>query len=45
MQKTAVRLINQAKYNEHTEPIFKNLKILPFDKLKKFFNLQIMQRY
>jgi len=45
LQKKAIRLISNAKYNAHTEPLFKNCKILPIDKLIEFFNLQIMQRY
>lgn len=45
MQKQAVRIITNAKYNAHTEPIFKKLKILPFSHLVTFFNLQIMQQY
>jgi len=45
MQKKAIRLISNSKYNAHTEPLFKSLKILPFDKLIEFFNLQMMQRY
>lgn len=45
MQKNAVRIISNAKYNSHTEPIFKKLQILPFNQLVQFFNLQIMQHY
>jgi hypothetical protein len=32
-QKMAIRTISSAKYNAHTEPLFKSLKILPLDKL------------
>jgi len=45
MQKNAIRLILNKPYNAHTEPLFKELKILPFDKLVLYFNLQVMQRY
>ena len=45
MQKKAVRIVNSSNYNAHTEPIFKNLRILPFSKLVSFFNLQIMQKF
>jgi len=45
MQKTAVRLIVNARYNAHTEPIFKNLEILPFPKLTTFFKLKFMQNF
>ena len=34
-----------AKYNSHTEPLFKELKILPLDSLIRFFNLQFFQNY
>ena len=33
LQKKAVRLIVKAKYNSHTEPIFRSLKILKFEDL------------
>ena len=45
MQKAAVRIINNSRYNDHTEPIFKCLSILPLHKLVLFFNLQLMQRF
>jgi hypothetical protein len=45
LQKTAIRIINDASYNEHTEPLFKSSKILPFPALIEFFNLQIMQNF
>ncbi len=45
MQKSAVRLIVNARYNEHSEPIFKQTKILPLSELILFFNLQFMQRF
>ena len=32
-QKIAIRLISNSPYNEHTEPIFKRLNILPFSSL------------
>ena len=41
-QKKAVRLINCAKYNAHTDPIFKELKLL---KLKDLCNLSILKLY
>ena len=34
-----------SKYNSHTEPLFKELKILPLTALIKFFNLQFMQHF
>jgi len=45
LQKSAVRIIDDAHYNSHTEPIFKKHEILPFDKLVLFFNLQFAHRY
>jgi hypothetical protein len=44
-QKAAVRIIFGANYNDHTEPIFKLLNILPLDDLCKFFDLQFMQQF
>ena len=45
LQKKAVRIVHGAKYNSHTEPLFKELKILPLDSLIRFFNLQFFQNY
>ena len=39
IQKKAIRIICNAKYNSHTEPLFKNKKILPFHDLFSFFKL------
>jgi hypothetical protein len=33
IQKKAIRTITKSKYNEHTGPLFKDLNILPYDKL------------
>jgi hypothetical protein len=33
IQKKAIRVISKSKYNEHTNPIFKSLRILPYDKI------------
>ncbi len=41
----ALRTIAGLKYNDHTEPTFKKLEILPFPNLIEFFNLQFMQRF
>ena len=45
LQKAAVRIISGAKYNAHTEPLFKNLQILPLPDLISFSKLQFMQRF
>ena len=44
-QKIAIRLLSNAKYNSHTEPLFKALNILPFAQLCLFFKLQFMQQF
>jgi hypothetical protein len=33
MQKKVIRAVCNAKYNDHTEPLFQQLSILPFEKL------------
>ena len=38
MQKKAIRIVYGSKYNSHTEPLFKELKILPLD---AFINILI----
>jgi hypothetical protein len=35
-QKKSIRIITRSKYNEHTTPLFNNLKIMPFDNLVKY---------
>jgi hypothetical protein len=45
MQKKAIRIINGAPYNSHTEPLFKNNSILPVDLLVKYFKLLFMYDY
>ena len=44
-QKMAIRILSNAKYNSHTEPLFKKLNILPFAQLCLFFKLQFMQQF
>ncbi len=44
-QKMAIRILTNAKYNSHTEPLFKKLNILPFAQLCLFFKLQFMQQF
>ena len=41
----AIRIINNATFNAHTEPLFKKLNILPLSKLIDFFKLQFMHRF
>jgi Reverse transcriptase (RNA-dependent DNA polymerase) len=45
LQKSAVRLITNSAYNEHSEPLFKSLNILPLDSLIYCSTLQFMQNY
>ncbi len=44
-QKNAVRIISGAKYNSHSEPLFKQTNILPLPSLIKYFRLQFFQQY
>ena len=44
-QRNAIRTITLSKYNAHTLPLFKTLKILPLDSLIYFFKLQFMSKY
>jgi hypothetical protein len=44
-QKEAVRIISNVGYREHTNPLFKKLKILPVDKLIKYSNLKLMHSF
>ena len=44
-QKQAIRIISNNKYNSHTEPIFKSLKILPLPQLCTFFKIQFMHDF
>ena len=44
-QKAAVRILANAKYNSHTNPLFSSLKILPFESLVEYFSLQFFYDY
>jgi exonuclease III len=44
-QKKAIRCISNAKYNQHTGPLFKKWKILPFPVLIEYFRLNFMYLY
>jgi exonuclease III len=44
-QKMAVRCIKNARYNEHSGPLFKALKILPLQALSLYFKLKFMYEY
>jgi len=44
-QKMAIRILNNAPYNSHTEPLFKASEILPLNMLIEFFKIQFMQKF
>ena len=44
-QKNAIRIISNSKYNAHTEPLFKRLKILQLPNLIEFFKVQFMHSF
>lgn len=44
-QKMAIRVITSSKYNAHTEPLFKNLKILPLEKLILHLKLEFIYSF
>ena len=45
LQKTAVRTLCNAKYNAHTEPLFKKEEILPLPDLISLKKIQFMHRF
>ena len=45
LQKKAIRIINRANYQEHTDPLFKNNKILKLNDLYDFNVAKLMYRY
>ena len=45
MQKSAIRIMQNVNYNEHSEPLFKREEILPLPDLVNFFKIQFMQRF
>lgn len=44
MQKKAIRIITNSTYNAHTSPLFKKLKILPFEKLLESKKILFMHK-
>jgi hypothetical protein len=44
-QKMAIRILNDATYNSHTEPLFKSCGILPLKYLCEYFKVQFMQKF
>ena len=45
LQKKVVRIIKSAHYKAHTEPIFKDLNILPFEKVHQYSIIIFMYKY
>jgi hypothetical protein len=44
-QKLAIRIVHNAPYNSHTEPLFKNARVLPLSYFIEFFILQFVQQF
>ena len=44
-QKIAIRLATGSKYNFHTEPLFKQTRVLPLTQLADFFKYQLMFKF
>jgi hypothetical protein len=44
-QKQAIRIICNATYRAHTAPLFKQLKILPVEKLIQFSNIKFLHSF
>ncbi len=44
-QKAAIRIVGGGRYNDHTEPIFKSLSILPLQDLITLSNLKFFHSY
>jgi len=42
-QKDAIRLLSNARYNAHTQPLFKRNEILPLSDLSEYFKLKLCQ--
>ena len=42
LQKKAIRTITKSKSREHTEPLFRQLRILPYDKIVQMSKLNFM---
>jgi len=45
LQKSAIRILCNSKYNAHTQPLFKQLGILPVPELVEYFKIQFMQKF
>jgi hypothetical protein len=45
LQKKAMRVISISKYNAHTEPLFKNLKLLKIEDILKLNELKFYHKF
>jgi len=45
LQKRAIRNVAKAKYNAHTDPLFKSLKILKLDDIFKLTNMKLYHKF
>jgi hypothetical protein len=45
LQKRIIRIVDKSAYDAHTEPIFRKLKIFPFDKIYSFHLGKFMYLY
>ena len=45
LQKKAIRIVSNSKYNAHCDPIFKEIEILKFEDLVDFFQLCFMHTF
>ena len=45
LQKRSVPIIESAHYRANTEPLFRNLQLLPFNKVYQYFVLSFMYKY
>ena len=45
LQKKAIRIVSNSKYNAHCDPIFKEIEILKFEDLFDFFNCALCTHF
>ena len=45
LQKKAARILSASKYNAHTEPLFKNLKLLKIEHILKLHELKFYYKF
>ena len=45
LQKKTARILNASKYNAHTEPLFKNLKLLKIEHILKLHELELYYKF